>query len=137
MRSGWTWVSLAGAFLPVAYCVALIWYFVDLGGWDNPILSEQLKPTIVGLGLVGLFFTAWLGFKIWRAFGAGAPPQSGGGAPRAAFASEGAVPEADPDTDAMIARYLAMRTADGAPKSAPSVQPGPARGSATFGRRKL
>ncbi len=134
MRSGWTWVSLAGAFLPVAYCAALIWYLMDLGGWDHPVLSKELQPTIIGLGLVGLFFSAWFGFKIWRTFSADRTLPPGGGA-RPALASGDVVNEADPDTDAMIARYLAMRSADETAKQPAADQTMPAKGSVTFGRR--
>ena len=112
--------GLVGALLPVAYCAGLVWYFADMGGWDNPLISQELRPTILGLAIIGLVFVIVFGFRLRRLFGSSGPPDDGTGDGDA------------PDADAMIARYLAERAAP-QPRPLPPVGPKP---PATFGRRR-
>ena len=137
MDSARKWISLLAGLLPIAYCGGLVWYFTDMGGLDNPIISQELKPTIIGLALVGLVFIAMFAFRIWRA-NSGPGTDTGTGAPGApkprGFVS--ALDQDDDvdhtDTDAMIARYLAQRaTPTGTHESPIEAAPRPG----TFGRR--
>lgn len=131
-----TVTTLIGAALPVAYCAGFLWYFVDLGGWDDPVLSRELQPTIIGLGIVGLIFSLALGWKIRRMFKSSDTSGPGGGAgPDARVRPAGDEPGADPDTDAMIARYLAERAAAETPPPPERPRAAPVPGGATFGRR--
>ncbi len=139
MQSWRTAIGLIGAALPVAYCVGMVWYFADLGGWDDPVLSTELQPTIIGLGIVGFLFVLGLAWRIRRAFGGSAPrgPAGGAGGGRAFDPGEGDTAD-NSDTDAMIARYLAERDGGDAPRPAAPARPAAARSAgASFGRRGL
>lgn len=157
-----TGLGLIGAIIPIAYCGGMIWYFVDMGGWDDPFISKGLQPTILGLGIVGLIFVVLLGFQIRRvarttgsggdddgpsspAFGADhpmpPPRRSDGAAPPkrrdngpalASLRDDG--PPTDAEADAMIARYLAQR--DAAPAASAPVARS-LQGKTSFGRRGL
>lgn len=137
MRNWRAGLGVAGAVLPVIYCVVLVWYFADMGGWDNPMLAEQLRPTIIGLSIVGLGFMAFLGFRLRRFLappGSPSAPGGGGGSP------DDPRPEGDEArhaaTDAMIARYLAARDAGAAPSPLHPAMPSEAAPGVTFGRRQ-
>lgn len=133
MQSLRKWIGLVGALLPVLYCGGMVWYFTDMGGWDDPFVSEGLRPTIIGLSVVGLLFAIGLGFKIHRAFGA-SPPDAGAGGSRSAAGPDD-VTGVGGDADAMIARYLAQRDAASSPNGPPAMRPGPGRAPTSFGRR--
>lgn len=116
-----TGIGLVGALLPIAYCGWMVWYFADIGGWDEPVISSELRPTIIGLSLVGLLFVALLAFRARRLFARPQPPDGGGD------------PGDGSDADAMIARYLAGRAAT---EAGPAPAPPPSnRPPASFGRR--
>ncbi len=134
MASLRTGLGLVGALVPVLYCGGLVWYFTDLGGWGDPFVSEQLRPTIIGLSIVGLLCAIGFGFKLNRAFasrrpGAGGEPPPG--PPRSGDGDNG-----DSDADAMIARYLAQRAASDPAAAIPARRPGPVKASVSFGRRQ-
>ncbi len=134
MESARKWVSLLAGLLPIAYCGGLVWYFTDMGGLNNPILSQELKPTIIGLALVGLVFIAMFAFRVWRANSGPGSDTGEPGEPK----PRGFVSALDQDddvdhsnADAMIARYLAQRSTPTGTHESPIEAP---RG-ATFGRR--
>lgn len=131
MQNFGTGLKLIGALLPIAYCGWMVWYFTDMGGLDNPLISQELKPTIIGLGIIGLLFVVGFVFKLRGAF---RRPGSGenGGDPSSKIASRSDEPDSPPDADAMIARYLARRDAEG---PAPAAVARPA--AASFGRRRI
>lgn len=127
-----TGLAVAGGLIPIAYCGGLVWYFTDMGGLSDPLLSKELTPTILGLALVELLFVFGFGYRFRRFFKR--PPSPGGedGHPPA-MPYDGGEQDADAATDAMIARYLAQRETT-APV-APAASAAPASPAATFGRR--
>ncbi len=120
------------ALVPVAYCGGLLYYFIDLSGSVRQADEIGLGPTVLGLAVVGLLFSAAVVVKIVRIFitprssGSG----SGGGPNGSSHDDDGGF-----DADAAIARYMARRSAEGAPAPASPVPEagGPARPA--FGRK--
>ena len=140
MQSARNVISLVAGLLPIAYCGGLIWYFTDMGGLSDPMLSQELRPTILGLAIVGFIFIAFFAWRVWRGMSGGDP--SGGESeppvvpPREGRGFVSALDQEDDvdhsDADAMIARYLAQRATPAGEHASPVE--GPAR-PATFGRR--
>ena len=124
-----TIVGLVGAALPIAYCIGLIWYFLDLGAWNDPVLARELGPTIIGLGVVALVCVVALALRARRAMRS-RPPGAQGGNGGPGPAGPGDAPR-EADADAMIARYLAQRAADAPQERTPPA----AGGKVAFGRR--
>jgi len=95
------------AFLPVAYCGGLLFYFLDLGGANGSPVMDGLGPTVIGLGVVGLLFCIPLVFKLIRLVVTPRGPKSDADRPDAP------APQDDPsfDADAALARYLARKQA--------------------------
>jgi len=122
------------ALVPVAYCGGLLYYFIDLSGSVRQADEIGLGPTVLGLAVVGLLFSAAVVVKIVRIFITPRSPGSGSGRGPNGSAHDD---EGGFDADAVLARYAARRSAEPvespvAPSSA--VEPrGQARPS--FGRR--
>jgi len=109
------------------YCGGLVVYFLDVGGSVSDIKALGLGPTVLGLGVVGLLFCFPLALKIVRLVAGLHPPGSRryDSSPR----------DNGVDADAMIARYMANRTAD-TPRSAPrATHKSNSDSPPTFGRR--
>ena len=148
MRSFKSVFGVARAGLPVLYCGYLLYYFLDVSGSVQEARDIGLGPTLLGLGIVGLLFCIPLAVKIVRLFigprspGSSAPgPGSSGsgltdscGRGPDAPSSDG---ESGIDADAVVARYLARRSAEAAAASpaAPRAQEGRRPASPSFGRR--
>jgi hypothetical protein len=120
------------ALVPVAYCGGLLYYFIDLSGSVRQADEIGLGPTVLGLAVVGLLFSAAVVVKIVRIFITPRPPGSGGrGGPDGSAHDD----HSGFDADAAIARYMARQSAEAA-TAAPSPAPqagGPARPA--FGRK--
>ena len=132
LKSGF---GVIGALVPILYCGGLLYYFLDLSGSVQEAETDGLGPTLLGLGAVGLLFCVLLIVKIVRIFGGPRSPRSGGrGGPDSSTHDD----EGGFDADAVVARYMARRSAEAAPGS-PAAPPahesgGPARRPG-FGRK--
>ena len=120
---------------PVLYCGSLLYYFLDVAGSVQEAETIGLGPTLLSLAAVGLLFCIPLIVKVVRIFGGPRSPGSGGRGGADASALDG---EGEFDADAVVARYMARRSAEAAPGS-PAAPPareggGPAR-RPSFGRR--
>lgn len=129
MRSMKSVFGVIGALVPIAYCGALFFYFANVGGSVQDAVTSGLGPTMLGLGLIGLLFFIPLVWKIVRAISA-PPSKRGAAAPEQEEAS-------DFDPDAVIARYLAKRAAEGhaPPTPLPPHDGGPTPPRPGFGRK--
>ena len=132
MRTVTSIFGLVGAAIPVFYCGGLLLYFAGVrnafGGW----LDGALKPTMVGLGVIGLLFLIPLVLRIRRLVAPTAPPRSGGGRAGEAPRDE----RSDFDPEAAIARYLARQSSGARDSLPPAPRAGGGRGGqAGFGRR--
>jgi hypothetical protein len=122
------------AFMPVIYCGGLLFYFLYVsGGSLENVTMLGLGPTLLGLGIIGLIFCIPLAMKLMRLFSGPRAPGPGG-RPDAPTRDD----EEGFDADAVVARYMAQRSAEAVP-NAPAARPvhkggGPTRPSA-FGRR--
>ena len=143
MRSFKSVFGVARAGLPVLYCGYLLYYFLDVSGSVQEARDIGLGPTLLGLGIVGPLFCIPLTMKIVRLFIRPRSPGSGssgsgltgsGGRGPDAPSSDG---ESGIDADAVVARYLARRSAEAAAASpaAPRAQEGRRPASPSFGRR--
>jgi hypothetical protein len=128
--------GVMGALVPILYCGYLLYYFLDLSGSVQEAQMDGLGPTLLGLGVVGLLFCIPLIVKIVRIFARPRSPGSGGRGGPDAPTDDG---EDGFDADAVVARYMARRSAEAAPGSPRLAPParqggGPARGP-SFGRK--
>ena len=132
LKSGF---AVIGALVPILYCGGLIYYFLDLSGSVEEAKTNGLGPTLLGLGLVGLLFCMVLVVKLVRIFITPRSPGSSGRSGPDASTHDG---EGGFDPDAVLARYMAQRSAEAASGS-PAVPPAPEGGAparpAGFGRR--
>jgi len=122
------------AFLPVAYCGWLLFYFLNQGGLNDSAVADGLGPTVIGLGLVGLLFCIPLVFKLIRLVVTPRGPKSDASRPDLSEPSE----ESGFDADAALARYMARKqaAAEGLPSSAPAAAPaGEVPQRPSFGRK--
>ena len=121
MRSLRPLLSLVGGLIGTVYCFGLALYLhgVSFGTWMTRDVF-QLRPTIIGLIVVGLLFALPLIIKLVLAALASRPP-------RVAGVANGAVQEAF-DADAALARYMARRGDE---------QPLAPGDRARFGRRRF
>jgi len=128
LKSGF---GLLRALLPVVYFGSLLFYFLDVGGSVHGAWEIGLGPTVLGLGFVGLLFCIPLALKIIRILNNPRSPGPGGSTP-ARDDDDGF------DADAVVARYMAGRSAETTP-DAPAARPAPRSGApakpAGFGRR--
>jgi len=134
MRSLRSVFGVIGAFVAVLYCGYLLYYFLNLSGSVEEAVTDGLGPTLVGLGAVGLLFCALFVWRVVRIFGRPRSPGPGGRTGQNASIDDD---ESGVEADAMLARYMARRSADAADSPATPSAPkdgGPAA-RATFGRR--
>lgn len=121
--------------VPIVYCGGLVYYFYNYAGSIKEAETIGLAPTLLGLSAVGVLFCIPLIVKIYLVIVALRSPGSGGRGGPDGPNHDG---EAEIDADAMIARYMAQRSAEGGPTSptAPNAHngDGPARRS-SFGRK--
>lgn len=128
MRSVKLAIGIAFALMPLVYCGALFFYFLDTAGSVQDAVGIGLGPTLFGVGAIGVLFCVPVAWKILRALHT----------PRARTTNpEAPAPNDSPfDADAALARYLARKSAEAegteAPPSAGSV---PVRPS--FGRKGI
>ena len=129
-------LGVIGAFVAILYCGWLLYYFLDLSGSVQEAETDGLGPTLLGLGAVGLLFCTVFIVRVVRIFGRPRSPGSGGRAAPDASTHDGDG-DGDGDADAMLARYMARRSADAADSpAAPSARKGGApAGRPSFGRR--
>ena len=125
--------GVISALAPVLYCGGLLYYFIDVSGSPHEAETNGLGPTLLGLGIVGLLFCIPLVVKIVGIFAEPRSPGSGGpGGPDASTHDRGI------DADAVVARYIARRSAPAAP-AAPTAPPASEGGApaigASFGRK--
>jgi hypothetical protein len=124
--------GVIGALLPVAYFGGLGYYFYRTNEAMGGLATKELGPTILGLGAIGVLFTIPLLIKLVRMF-------SGASAAKPAKAVAGAAEggESDFDADAVFARYMARRSAEGGhpPVSPPAPGRDPAAPRPSFGRK--
>ena len=99
-------LKLIMAFLPVAYCGWLLFYFLGQGGLSGGPVTEGLGPTVIGLGFVGLLFCIPLVFRLIRLIVTPRGPEAD-----AARDTYIAKEESAFDADAALARYLARKAA--------------------------
>ena len=128
MRSVKLAIGIAFALMPLVYCGALFFYFLDTAGSVQDAVGIGLGPTLLGVGAIGVLFCVPVAWKILRALHT----------PRVRTTNpETPAPDDSPfDADAALARYLARKSAEaegaGAPPSAGSA---PVRPS--FGRKGI
>jgi len=129
-------LGLIGALLPVVYCGGLLCYFIHGSGSVHGAVEIGLGPTLLGLGAVGLLFCMVLIVRIvWIFVGPRSHGSRGRGGPNAST-HDG---ESEFDADAVLARYMARRSAEAAAPGSPAALPahdggGPA-GRPSFGRK--
>ncbi len=127
MRSVKLAFGLLAAILPVAYCGYLFFYFLGTGQSPGAIGTSGLGPTLLGLGAIGLLLLIPLVFRLLKLV-------TGSGAARTAVPDSETESSFDPD--AVIARYLERRAAEGYPPPQPeSSTTGAAPERPVFGRK--
>ena len=103
--------GVLGALVPVLYWGGLFYYFLDVSGSVQEAETIGLGPTLLGLGALGLIFCIPLILKIVRIFGGPRSSGSGGrGGPDASSHDD----DGGFDADAVVARYMARRSAEAA-----------------------
>ena len=137
MRSLKSVFGVVGALVPILYCGYLLYYFLDLSGSVKEAWDTGLGPTVLGLGVVALLFCIPLAWKLIKAMSGPRWPSSGG----RPNAPPGHGDDDDDDggaaADAIVARYLAQRSAEAA--AAPAPRPAQSGGPASrpsFGRKR-
>ncbi len=133
LRSGFGVIS---AILPIVYFGGLLYYFLDQAGSLQEAENMGLGPTLLGLGIVGLLFCIPLIYRIVRLImGPGSRGSDGsGGGPDASGSDE----KGGFDADAVVARYMAQRSAEAsAPQTTLTAAPEQRRpsGRPGFGRK--
>lgn len=123
-----TVLGVIGALVPIIYCGRLLYYFLDLSGSVQEATTDGLGPTLLGLAIVGLLFCIPLMIKIMRIIARPRPPGSRG--PEAPTDDDGF------DADAVVARYMAQKSAEDGPRSpaAPPALAGTTKRT-SFGRK--
>ena len=132
MRSLKSIFGVAGALAPIFYCGYLLYYFLGVSGSVKEAWDIGLGPTVLGLGVITLLFCIPLILKIMRIFRTPRSPGSGGDAPAGDDDDDGGAA-----ADAIVARYLAQRSAEAAPNTPAAHAPqgsSPAR-RPSFGRK--
>jgi len=129
MRGFKSFFGIIGALMPVVYCGGLLYYFVDRTGSIREADAIGLGPTMVGLAVVGLLFSIPLILKVVRMLialrSSAASAHGGNDAPK----------QDNFDADAVLARYMANRPAEGASNAPPQHQGGNPAPRPTFGRK--
>lgn len=119
------------AFLPIAYCGWLLFYFLGQGGVNDGPVADGLGPTVIGLGVVGLLFCIPLVFKLIRLVVTTRGPEPDADRPDIPAPKE----ESSFDADAVIARYLARKQAEARGLPSASTQRDGAPQRPSFGRK--
>ena len=114
MRALKSLFGVIGALIPVCYCGYLLYYFIDVTGSVQEAEKDGLGPTLLGLAIVGLLLCIPLLVKIVRLV-AGSGSGGRGGPDLAAYDGESGF-----DADAAVTRYMARRSAEAVPDSAPA-----------------
>jgi hypothetical protein len=96
-------VGVIAALVPVVYCGGLVFHFVHTEGSIQQAADIGLDPTLLGLTIVGVLFLIPVFFKVAKIFSGPRSPGSGGSTPD----GDGGI-----DADAIVARYLAQRSAE-------------------------
>ena len=136
MRSWKAIFGVARALVPILYFGYLLYYFLDVSGSVKEAWNIGLGPTVLGLTVVVLLFCIPLIWKFMKTFSG---PRWPGSASRPNAPPGHGGDDDDEDgsrADAIVARYLAQRTAEAnAPAArAPQGGGGPAR-RPSFGRK--
>ena len=137
MRSWKAIFGVAGALVPILYFGYLLYYFLDVSGSVKEAWNIGLGPTVLGLTVVVLLFCIPLIWKFMKTFSG---PRWPGSASRPnAPPGHGGDDDDDEDgsrADAIVARYLAQRSAEATVPAARAPQGGggPAR-RPSFGRK--
>jgi len=127
--------GVIGTLAAILYCGRLLYYFIDLTGSVQEAQTQGLGSTLLGLAAVGLFFGILLIVKIVRMFARPHSPGSGGRGGQDASTHDG---EGGFDADAVLARYMAKRSAEaalGSPAAPPAPEGGGPATRPSFGRR--
>jgi hypothetical protein len=129
MQSWKTTIGLIFALLPIAYIGGLLYYFFNIsGGSVENVAAIGLGPTVLGLGAIGLLLFVPLFLKLGKLFAGPRSPSGGKAVPE--------VEESSFDADAVFARYMAKRAAEGhAPPVPLDEQPAAAAPRPSFGRK--
>lgn len=125
MRSLKNSFGVIGALVPIAYCIGLLYYFLDLSGSVQEATEDGLGPTMLGLGAVSLILSIPLIMKVVRMIAGTRSPRLAERDGRDSPAREGGV-----DPDAVLARYLSTRPAEAA-----ATKEGEPPNRPTFGRK--
>ncbi|MBN8806974.1 MAG: hypothetical protein J0I47_01860 [Sphingomonas sp.] len=113
MKSTKTMLGLAFALVPILYCGGLVYYLnaaprhvegvLGVPGGATGGMTQQIGPTVLGLGALGVIFAFVFVLKLMRA--------ATGKTPEVA-AADSASDEGEPfDADAALARYMARKAA--------------------------
>jgi len=122
MRTTNSTFGLIGSLIPLLFIGGLLLYLNNVSNAFGGLLDSQLKPTMFGLGAIGLLFLILFLWRLRRFAAPPAPPRSG---------SSGGTDDplegerSDFDPDAAIARYMAKRAAGGS------------TGQTGFGRKRV
>ncbi|MCX8474929.1 MAG: hypothetical protein MT490_03935 [Sphingomonas sp.] len=128
MRSVKLAIGIAFALMPLVYCGALFFYFLDTAGSVQDAVGIGLGPTLFGVGAIGVLFCVPVAWKILRALHT---PRV-----RATNPEAPAPDDSSFDADAALARYLARKSAE-AEGDAVSPRTGPAAPRPGFGRKGI
>jgi len=104
-------LGVIGALVPILYFGGLLYYFVDSMGSVEDAQMNGLGPTLLGLAVVGLLFFIPLSVKLVRLF---TGSSSRATARRADANGSKRDDEGEFDADAVLVRYMAKRSTDGA-----------------------
>ena len=127
--------GVIGALVPVLYCGGLLYYFLDVSGSMDEAATMGLGPTLLGLGAIGLLFSIPLLIKVVGMF---VGPRSLGSGRRAG--PDATTPDSKDafDADAVLARYMANRSAEttaGSMAASPAHDGGTPATRPSFGRK--
>ena len=107
------------AIVPVVYCGGLVYFFYDQAGSLQQAEDMGLGPTLLGLSVVGVLLCIPLMISIVRLVAGRRPPSSDGR--DGPDSPNGGDDDSGFDADAVVARYMAQRSAEAA--AGPSIAP--------------
>jgi hypothetical protein len=121
--------------VPIIYCGTLLYYFLGVGGSMKGVWDIGLGPTVLGLGVVALLFCIPLAWKLMKTLSGPRWPNSGGRPNPPPGHGDDEDDDGGAAADAIVARYLAERSAQAAP-AARTAQTGGNAGRPSFGRKR-